>query len=76
MGVPGITAAFSRELEVSADGQRYWLPVQEVLVRTMSNELRAGETIELFVIYIGQIGARHLFLINAFDHDDAHGIRR
>ena len=64
-----VARGFRRELEVDPGGQRYWLAVQEVLVPVMEAELRAGESVELFVIYIGQIERRHVFLINAFDHD-------
>jgi len=71
-----ITGAFRRELSVEERGQRYWLAVQEVLVPQMEGELRAGESIELFVIYIGQIDGRHVFLINAFDHDHQNDPRR
>lgn len=71
-----VTGAFRRELDVEQRGQRYWLGVQEVLVPQMEGELRLGESIELFVIYIGQIDGRHVFLINAFDHDHRNDPRR
>ena len=71
-----VAGAFRRELDVEQRGQRYWLALQEVLVPQMKGELRAGEAIELFVIYIGQIDARHVFLINAFDHDHRNDPRR
>lgn len=64
-----VAGAFRRELDVEHRGQQYWLAVQEVLVPQMAGELRAGEVIDLFVIYIGQIDARHILLINTFDHD-------
>jgi hypothetical protein len=71
-----VTGAFRRELAVEEHGQLYWLSVQEVLVPQMKGELRAGESVELFAIYIGQIDGRHVFLINAFDHDHRNGPRR
>jgi hypothetical protein len=64
-----VAGAFRRELNVEQPGRQYWLAVQEVLVPQMAGELRAGEAIDLFVIYIGQVDARHILLINAFDHD-------
>ena len=68
----GIADAFKREVKVREGGVDYWLPVQEVLVPAMTSELRQGEEIELFVIYVGQVDGRHLFLVNAFEHKDAH----
>jgi len=72
MTVEGIADAFKREVKVREGGVDYWLPVQEVLVPAMTSELRQGEEIELFVIYVGQVDGRHLFLVNAFEHKDAH----
>jgi len=72
MGVPGITEVFKREVKVHQAGVDYWVPVQEVLVPTMTGELRPGEEIEVLVIYIGQVDGRHLFLVNAFRHKDAY----
>jgi hypothetical protein len=66
MNVPGVTQAFQRELKVHEAGAEYWVPVQDVLVRSMRAELRPGEEIELFVIYIGQVDGRHIFLVNEF----------
>jgi len=71
MSAAGITDAFKREVKVREAGVDYWLPVQEVLAPIMTRELRQ-EAIQLFVIYVGQIDGRHLFLVNAFDHKDAH----
>jgi hypothetical protein len=35
-------------------------------------ELRRGQTIERYTIYVGQIDGRHVFLVNAFDHEGPH----
>lgn len=75
MNVPGLTTAFRREVKITEAGTDYWVPVQEVLAPTMNDELRIGEEIELFMIYIGQINGRHLFLVNAFDHEGPHRTR-
>jgi hypothetical protein len=72
MSAAGITDEFKREVKVREEGVDYWLPVQEVLAPIMLRELRPGEEIQLFVIYVGQVGGRYLFLVNAFDHKDAH----
>lgn len=76
MNVPGLLDAFTREVRVQQDGADYWLPVQESLVGLMERELRPGEVMELFVIYIGQVDGRRLYLVNAFDHDGIHDRRR
>ena len=72
MGVPGMLEVFRREVRVRQEHREYWLPVQEPLVRPMEGELRAGELIEVFVIYIGRVDGRAVFLVNAFDHSGAH----
>ena len=76
MSAAGITDEFKREVKVREEGVDSWLPVQEVLAPIMLRELRPGEEIQLFVIYVGQVDGRHLFLVNAFDHKDAHQPRR
>ncbi len=72
MNVPGAPQAFRRELKVHEAGTEYWVPAQDVLVRSMTAELRPGEEIELFMIYIGQVDGRHLFLVNEFSHESPH----
>lgn len=70
--IPGMPQAFQRELKVVEAGIEYWVPVQEVLVRSMTAELRLKEEIELYVIYIGQVEGRHIFLVNEFVHEFPH----
>lgn len=72
MNVPGVPLAFRRELKVVEAGIEYWVPVQEVLVPSMKVELGAGQEVELFMIYIGQVAGRHLFLVNEFGHGSPH----
>jgi hypothetical protein len=72
MNVAGMPQAFKRELKIHEAGVDYWVPVQEVLVPVMMAELRPPERIELFLIYIGQVNGRHVFLVNAFDHEGPH----
>jgi hypothetical protein len=38
----------------------------------MEGELRAGEMIEVFVISIGRVDGRAVFLVNTFDHSGVH----
>jgi len=70
--IPGMPQAFQRELKVVEAGREYWVPVQEVLVPAMNRELQPGEEIELFIIYIGQLAGRHIFLVNEFVHEFPH----
>ena len=70
--VPVAPQAFPQELKVVEAEREYWVPVQEVLVPAMKRELRRGEKIELFVIYIGQVNGRHIFLVNEFRHEAPH----
>jgi hypothetical protein len=72
MNVPVAPDAFRREVKIQEAGSEYWVAVQEVLEPDLRRELRPGEEIELFMIYIGQINGRHLFLVNAFDHEGPH----
>jgi hypothetical protein len=72
MNVPGMPQAFQQELKVAEAGINYWVPAQEVLVPSMKRELRPGEEIELFIIYIGQVAGRHIFLVNEFTHESPH----
>lgn len=76
MNVAGMLDTFKREVKVRAATVDYWLPIQEALVPGMMSELQPDEVIEIFAIYIGQVDGRHLFLINAFIHDGAHGSGR
>lgn len=72
MDVPEVPQAFRSELKVFEAGIEYWVPVQEVLVTAMKAELRFKESVELFMIYIGQIAGGHVFLVNEFWHESPH----
>jgi len=72
MNVPGAPQAFRRELKVTEAGVEYWVSVQEVLVSFMHAELGTGDEIELFLVYIGQVEGRHIFLVNEFGHEAPH----
>lgn len=76
MGVPGMLDVFRREAKLRQGDDTYWLPVQDTLAIGMAGELRAGEEIEVFVILVGRIDGRPIFLVNAYDHDTSHGPRR
>lgn len=76
MRVPLAGTTFHREVLLHEGPRAFWVPVQEVLVPAMQDELERGEIIQVFAIYIGQIDGRHVFLINAFDHEGPHRPRR
>ena len=48
---------------------------KKLLSPGMMRELQPGEPIEILAIYVGQVGGRHLFLINAFAHSGPHRLR-
>ncbi len=72
MNQPEVPGLFAQEVKVREGDAEYWLPAQRILVRPMTSELRPEEEIEVFVIYIGQVDRRHVFLLNAFEHDGPH----
>lgn len=76
MGVTGMLDVFRREAKFRQGGRDYWLPAQEALATAMEAELRAGELVEVFVIYVGRVDGRAIFLVNAFDHEGPHDRRR
>ncbi len=75
MNTPRLLEVFRQEVKVREGWTEYWIPVQEQLVAQMREELDRLEEIEVFVIYIGQVDRRHVFLLNAFQHDAPHRSR-
>jgi hypothetical protein len=63
-----VDSLFRQELRVDEGGTAHWLPVQDTLVSHMTSELKSEDAIELFLVYVGQVGGRHLLLVNAFSH--------
>jgi hypothetical protein len=72
MKVEGVSGLFRREMKIQEGDTPYWVPVQETLAPALEAELGPGEEIEVFVVYIGQIGGHHVLLANAFTHDNPH----
>lgn len=64
-------ALFQSELLFREDGTDFWLPVQDPLVPHFAEEVRPGDAVTLYVIYIGAL--RHdgrllgVFLVNEFE---------
>ena len=63
---PAVVALFEHEIEVSADGQSYWLPIQTPLIEPYEQELEAGAEVTLFIMYVGAVKADQVFVINEF----------
>ena len=76
MNTPGLLEVFLQEARVREGRAEYWIPVQQPLVAQMKEELDPLQEIEVFVIYVGQVDRRHVFLLNAFDHGGPHRSRR
>ena len=70
MNVPAAADAFRQEVRIQEPGGDYWVPVQETLVPAMRGELRAGDHIEVFLIFVGHVDGRPMLLVNAFNHAD------
>lgn len=67
--VPEVPLLFQQEVKILEYDMEYWMPVQEVLVSAMRAELKPEEEIEVFVIHIGQVPGRQMFLVNEFLHE-------
>jgi len=53
-GVPdNVVHLFKNELLFLEDSQQYWIPVQEQLLSSFEQELKAGQEVELFLIWVG-----------------------
>lgn len=76
MNTPGLLEVFRQEVSVREGRSEYWIPIQQPLVAQMKDDLNPLQEIEVFVIYVGQVDRRHVFLLNAFDHEGPHGSRR
>jgi hypothetical protein len=63
---------FKQEIHVLEGEQTYWLPIQEVLWPHMGKELLAGNTVELYVLWIGYTGSDWVFLVNEFQKVSVH----
>ncbi len=71
-----LISAFKQEIEVAEAGKSYWLPVQDVLLPHMGRELAAGDSVRLYVMWIGYVETRWVFLVNEFERverDQAEG---
>jgi hypothetical protein len=63
---PEIIHLYSRELLLQEGALQIWSPVQEVLVKPLQDELRVGDTFEVYFYYLGATFADHMLGINEF----------
>jgi hypothetical protein len=63
---PEITNLYSKELLLQEGELQIWAPVQDVLVKPLQDELRIGDSFEIYFYYLGTIFADHIFGINEF----------
>ncbi len=64
---PALAAMFSSEVEVSQDGELHWLPIQEVLVEPLKNEVKVGSKAHLYIILIGAYKLQPVFGVSEFN---------
>ena len=64
---PELPGWFQRQILVRERGSQYWLPTQEVLIRTLQDECPAGTAILLFAAWLGADGTKPVFTVNEFE---------
>lgn len=57
---------YQRELLVKEKGVSYWMPIQEVLVPQLVQEINEGGPVILYATLAGKFGGDWVFLINEF----------
>jgi hypothetical protein len=63
---PEVTNLYSKELLLQEGELQVWAPVQDVLVKPLQDELRIGDSFEIYFYYLGTTFADHIFGINEF----------
>ena len=63
---PDVAKLFEHEVELSAGGVSYWLPIQNSLVEPFVREVQPQARLKLFIMYIGALKSDKLFIINEF----------
>lgn len=57
---------FEKEIEVREDGKAYWLPIQNVLLPYLKEEVGKNGRVTLLAVFIGRRNKDHMFLVNEF----------
>ena len=63
---PGALSLYEEEFGFLEAGVTYWLPVQQQLISHFAKELKTGDTIRLYVVWIGSTKSESVFLVNEF----------
>lgn len=72
---PGNQEMFSLyedEIEVREKGKSLWIPAQKQLLAIMKKELRAGQSVLLFVRYFGSIDSEQIYLMIHYSHSNGN----
>lgn len=65
----GFVELYQHEFRAEFGGETYWIPVQEKLLLPMGSELHPGDKFELYVVLIGAINSKPVFLATEFKSD-------
>jgi hypothetical protein len=64
---------YSKELLLQEGALQIWCPIQEVLIKPLQEELRVGDTFEVYFCYFGAVYADHILGINEFQKTSEPG---
>ncbi len=57
---------FLTEMKFLEDGKEHWLPVQKPLITYFESEMRPGEMVWLYTVWVGATKSEFLFVVNEF----------
>ena len=63
---PEFATMFEHEIQIKADEQVYWLPIQNPLVEPFAAEAIVGSEVRLRIMYIGATLNEQVFVVNSF----------
>jgi hypothetical protein len=63
---PDLAKTFNQEILIDEDGNKYWLPIQHVLIPYLNKEVMASDKVILYVRFAGAINNDCVFLVNEF----------
>jgi hypothetical protein len=64
---PEFATMFEHEIQIKADKQIYWLPIQNSLVEPFAAEAIVGSRLRLRIMYIGATRNERVFVVNGFE---------
>lgn len=71
---PAFIDVYKHELLIQVDGTDYWIPIQEQLLPYMGNELVVGSKFDLYIIFVGTVKDKWMFLATEFNSPAQRGI--